>query len=186
MSKYGGYMRTAQGLMSALSGEKPHSSITDWIEVLSSDRYDEASLDGIPELVDSINLQGQQGTTEAARAIRKKLKYGNTHRQIRALVILRALTDNAGHGFKLNWANQQIMERLRDMATDVSFRARCGAVACRPRAGRATGEEEACWPGEGCAPCVCLSDTPTLIPQLGVSERHPITVFAMARTICSH
>jgi hypothetical protein len=84
MSKYGGYMRTAQGLMSALSGEKPHSSITDWIEVLSSDRYDEASLDGIPELVDSINLQGQQGTTEAARAIRKKLKYGNTHRQIRS------------------------------------------------------------------------------------------------------
>ncbi|TXT04425.1 uncharacterized protein COLE_07244 [Cutaneotrichosporon oleaginosum] len=118
MSKYGGYMRTAQGLMSALSGEKPHSSITDWIEVLSSDRYDEGSLDGIPELVDSVNLQGPQGTTEAARAIRKKLKYGNTHRQVRALVILRALTENAGPGFKLNWANQQIMERLRDMATD--------------------------------------------------------------------
>lgn len=120
MSKYGGYMRTAQGLMSAISGEKPHSSITDWIEVLSSDRYDEGSLDGIPELVDSINIQGPQGTTEASRAIRKKLKYGNTHRQIRALVILRALTENAGHGFKLNWPNQQIMERLRDMATDVS------------------------------------------------------------------
>lgn len=118
MSKYSGYMRTAQGFMSALSGEKPHSSITDWIEVLSSDRYDDFSLDGIPELVDSINLQGPQGTAEAARAIRKKLKYGNTHRQIRALVILRALTENAGHGFKLNWADNQIMERLRDMATD--------------------------------------------------------------------
>ncbi|BEJ17938.1 hypothetical protein CspHIS471_0702150 [Cutaneotrichosporon sp. HIS471] len=118
MSKYGGYMRSAQGIMSALSGEKPHSSITDWIEVLSSDRYEDFSLDGIPELVDSVNLQGSQGTTEAARAIRKKLKYGNTHRQIRALVILRALTENAGHTFKLNWADHQIMERLRDMAAD--------------------------------------------------------------------
>lgn len=124
-------MRGAQAMMSAFSGEKPHSSITDWIEVLSSDRYEEGSLDGIPELVDSVNLQGGQGTTEAARAIRKKLKYGNVHRQIRALVILHALTENAGSGFKLNWANAQLMERLRDMATDVSER---GWPAVRGRA----------------------------------------------------
>lgn len=121
MSKYGGYLRNAQSIMNSLSGEKPHSSITDWIEVLSSDRYEEGSLDGIPELVDSVNLQGPQGTAEAARAVRKKLKYGNVHRQIRALVILRALTENAGHGFKLNWADERLMERLRDMAQDVSI-----------------------------------------------------------------
>ncbi|OCF61240.1 hypothetical protein L486_00886 [Kwoniella mangroviensis CBS 10435] len=118
MSQAGGYFKTAISLLSHLEEGKPHSSITDWVEVLSSDRYDELSLDGIPELVESINIQGYQGTTEAARAIRKKLKYGNVHRQLRALVILRALTENAGKGFQLGWANSQLMERLREMAND--------------------------------------------------------------------
>ncbi|KIR53498.1 hypothetical protein I315_04091 [Cryptococcus gattii Ru294] len=118
MSKAGSYFKTAMSLVTALEEGKPHSSVTDWIEVLSSDRYEELSLDGISELVDSVNILGPQGTTEASRAIRKKLKYGNVHRQIRALVILRALTENAGKGFQLNWANDQLMERLRLMATD--------------------------------------------------------------------
>ncbi|KAK8853196.1 hypothetical protein IAR55_003898 [Kwoniella newhampshirensis] len=118
MSNAGGYIRTAKAILSHLEEGKPHSSITDWVEVLSSDRYDELSLDGIPELVESVNLQGYQGTTEAARAIRKKLKYGNVHRQLRALVILRALTENAGKGFQLGWANQQLMDRLKEMAHD--------------------------------------------------------------------
>ena len=120
MSRAGNYFKTAQAIVNQLAGEKPHSSITDWVEVLSSDRYATTSLDGIPELVESVNILGPQGTTEASRAIRKKLKYGNSHRQIRALVILRALTENCGHGFKLNWANEQLMERLKIMATDVS------------------------------------------------------------------
>jgi hypothetical protein len=53
--------------------------------------------------------------------LRKKLKYGNVHRQLRALVILRALTDNAGKGFKLNWADERLMARLKEMAADVSL-----------------------------------------------------------------
>ncbi|WWC71991.1 uncharacterized protein I206_105950 [Kwoniella pini CBS 10737] len=118
MSNAGGYFKTAKALLSHLEEGKPHSSITDWVEVLSSDRYDELSLDGIPELVESINIQGYQGTTEGTRAIRKKLKYGNVHRQLRALVILRALTENAGKGFQLGWANQQLMDRLKEMAND--------------------------------------------------------------------
>ncbi|WVW86142.1 hypothetical protein I302_108183 [Kwoniella bestiolae CBS 10118] len=118
MSQAGGYFKSAIAILSHLEEGKPHSSITDWVEVLSSDRYDELSLDGIPELVESINIQGYQGTTEATRAIRKKLKYGNVHRQLRALVILRALTENAGKGFQLGWANSQLMERLREMAND--------------------------------------------------------------------
>ena len=56
---------------------------------------------------------------EAARAIRKKLKYGNVHRQLRAFVILRALTENAGKGFQLNWADAPLMERLKEMCSDV-------------------------------------------------------------------
>jgi len=118
MSNWGGYIKTGVGLFNSLEEGKPHSSVTDWIEVLSSDRYEELSLDGIPELVESINLQGAQGTTEGARAIRKKLKYGNVHRQLRALVILRALTENAGRGFQVNWANPEILNRLKEMAND--------------------------------------------------------------------
>ncbi|ORX40626.1 hypothetical protein BD324DRAFT_611568 [Kockovaella imperatae] len=118
MSNAGGYIKSGIKLFDALNEGKPHSSITDWVEVLTSDRYEELSLDGVPELVESINIQGASGTTEGARAIRKKLKYGNVHRQLRALVILRALTENAGKGFKLNWANPEIVTRLKDMAQD--------------------------------------------------------------------
>jgi hypothetical protein len=150
MSRAGTYFRTGKAFVDKLSGEKPHSSISDWVEVLSSDRYDELSLDGIPELVDSINLQGSVGTTEASRAIRKKLKYGNVHRQIRALVILRALTDNAGKGFQLNWANAQLVERLQAMATDVSgasgSRAGVEAIVATKHWGGGTEEERAYLP----------------------------------------
>ena len=120
MSHAGTYLKKGIAIFNALEEGKPHSSITDWIEVLSSDRYEELSLDGIPELVESVNIQGHVGTTEAARAVRKKLKYGNVHRQIRALVILRALTENANHGFQVNWANAELVSRLKDMAQDVS------------------------------------------------------------------
>ena len=63
MSHAGQYIKTATKFFNALEEGKPHSSITDWIEVLSSDRYDELSLDGIPELVESVNIQGHVGTT---------------------------------------------------------------------------------------------------------------------------
>lgn len=63
MSKAGSYFKTAMSLVTALEEGKPHSSVTDWIEVLSSDRYEELSLDGISELVDSVNILGPQGTT---------------------------------------------------------------------------------------------------------------------------
>lgn len=63
MSKAGNYLKTAISMVTSLEEGKPHSSITDWIEVLSSDRYEELSLDGISELVESVNILGSQGTT---------------------------------------------------------------------------------------------------------------------------
>jgi len=63
MSSAGFYIKKGISIFNALEEGKPHSSITDWVEVLSSDRYDELSLDGIPELVESINIQGHVGTT---------------------------------------------------------------------------------------------------------------------------
>lgn len=43
-------------------GEKPRSSISALIDILCTERYDEDSLDGIAEIVDSINLQPTTGS----------------------------------------------------------------------------------------------------------------------------
>ncbi|EJU00017.1 hypothetical protein DACRYDRAFT_23555 [Dacryopinax primogenitus] len=117
-------MTTIEGLkwaahaVQGFSAEKPHSSVTDWIEILSSEKYSIDDLDGIPELVESVNIQGMEGTTEAARAIRKKLKYGNIHRQLRALTILKALVENCGPRFRTGFANAQFCDRIKLMAAD--------------------------------------------------------------------
>jgi hypothetical protein len=62
MSHAGQSIKKALAVVAMLDAEKPHTSITDWIEVLTSDRYEELSLDGIPELVESVNIQGHGGT----------------------------------------------------------------------------------------------------------------------------
>ncbi|QRV83067.1 VHS domain protein [Ceratobasidium sp. AG-Ba] len=80
-----------------------------WIEILSRDH--------IPELVESVNLQAG-GPTEASRAIRKKLKYGDVHRQLRALTILKALVENCGPKFQASFANDQLVDRIKLMSQD--------------------------------------------------------------------
>ena len=69
MSQAGKYIHHAKSIFASLEEGKPHSSITDWVEVLSSDKYDELSLDGIPELVESINIQGSSGTAVSVQAL---------------------------------------------------------------------------------------------------------------------
>ncbi|KAJ7786545.1 hypothetical protein B0H16DRAFT_1294617 [Mycena metata] len=105
---------------SAFKTEKPHSSITDWVDILTADSVADEAYDGIPELVDSINLQGA-GPTEASRAIRKKLKHGRPHQQYRALVILKALVENCGHKFRVpTFADGQLTDTLKNLANDPS------------------------------------------------------------------
>lgn len=82
------------------------------IENLTAETYEEEDLSGIPDLVEVVGLQAS-GPTEAARAIRKKLKYGNVHRQIRALVILDGLIQNAGPRFQRGFVDEMLLERLR-------------------------------------------------------------------------
>lgn len=108
MSKYSQRFREAKAIIATLEGEKAHSSITDWVEILTSERYTEDSLDGVTELMESIRLQGYEGVTESSRAIRKKLKYGNVHRQIRALTVsldglVRRAASNAVEFFRFFW-----------------------------------------------------------------------------------
>jgi hypothetical protein len=98
------------------SKSKPYSAVTVSVERLTSESYEEEDLSGIPDLVEVIKLQAS-GPSEAARAIRKKLKYGNVHRQIRALVLLDGLIQNAGSRFQRCFADEALLERLRVCGT---------------------------------------------------------------------
>ncbi|KAJ6781168.1 hypothetical protein PWT90_10939 [Aphanocladium album] len=91
---------------------KPYSAVTVTIENLTAEDFAEDDLSGIVELIEAIKLQAS-GPTEAARAIRKKLKYGNVHRQVRALVLLDGLIQNAGPRFQRTFADEPLLERLR-------------------------------------------------------------------------
>ncbi|CAN8098516.1 unnamed protein product [Discula destructiva] len=98
------------------SQKKPYSAVTVTVERLTSEAYEEDDLSGIPDLVEVIKLQAS-GPTEAARAIRKKLKYGSAHRQLRALVLLDGLIQNAGSRFQRTFADEMLLERLRVCGT---------------------------------------------------------------------
>lgn len=98
--------------------KKPYSSISVYVEQLTSESYDEDDLACIPDLIEVIKLQSS-GPTEAARALRKKLKYGSVHRQLRALTILDGLIQNAGSRFQRSiFRDEPLLERLRIAATD--------------------------------------------------------------------
>lgn len=99
------------------SSKKPYSAITVQIDRLTSEQYEADDLSGIVDLIEVIRLQAG-GPTEAARAIRKKLKYGTVHKQLRALTVLDGLIENAGPRFQRAFADEPLLERLRVAATD--------------------------------------------------------------------
>ncbi|KAF2641073.1 hypothetical protein P280DRAFT_468742 [Massarina eburnea CBS 473.64] len=97
--------------------KKPYSAVTVQIDRLTSEQYEEDDVSGLIDLIEVIRIQ-QSGPTEAARALRKKLKYGNAHRQLRALVLLDGLIQNAGARFQKSFADEPLLERLRLLAKD--------------------------------------------------------------------
>ncbi|KAH7020623.1 hypothetical protein B0J12DRAFT_714578 [Macrophomina phaseolina] len=111
--------------------KKPYSAVTVQIDRLTSEQYDENDVAGIVDLVEVIRIQ-ESGPTEAARAIRKKLKYGSVHRQLRALTILDGLIQNAGPRFQRAFADEPLLERLRILArddmVDPDVRAKCNVL----------------------------------------------------------
>ncbi|KAI0112408.1 hypothetical protein GGR51DRAFT_546995 [Nemania sp. FL0031] len=113
------------------SQKKPYSAVTVTVERLTSETFDEDDLSGIPDLVEVIKLQAS-GPAEAARALRKKLKYGNVHRQIRALVLLDGLIQNAGPRFQRTFIDEPLLERLRVCGTsdlsDPDVRKKCSEL----------------------------------------------------------
>jgi LAS seventeen-binding protein 5 len=105
--------------------------VTVAIERLTSEQFEEDDFSGIPDLVEVIKLQAS-GPTEAARAIRKKLKYGNVHRQLRALTLLDGLIQNAGPRFQRGFVDEPLLERLRVCGTsdlsDPEVRKKCSEL----------------------------------------------------------
>jgi len=67
--------------------------------------------------VDAITLQAS-GPAEAARALRKKLKHGQSHQQYRALIILGALVENAGPRFHAAFSDDQIVDAFKQLSYD--------------------------------------------------------------------
>lgn len=109
------------------------------VEVLTGEQYEIEDSSGIVDLIEAIRIQST-GPMEASRALRKKLlvinpnpkttnrditisnthssKYGNVHRQLRALTILDFLIQNTGSRFLREFADEPLLERLRIAATD--------------------------------------------------------------------
>lgn len=111
------HVKKIQKLISeSIRQKKPYSAVTVAVETLTSEQYEEDDLSGIPDLVEAIKLQAT-GPAEAARSIRKKLKYGNVHRQLRALTLLDGLIQNAGSRFQRTFADEMLLERLRVCGT---------------------------------------------------------------------
>ncbi|CAO1633783.1 unnamed protein product [Parajaminaea phylloscopi] len=101
----------------ALSGAKPFSSISVWFDRLTANSYKEDDYEGIPELVESINLQAS-GPAEASRCARKKLKYGSVHGQKRAITILGALVENCGPRFQSTFADERLVNQIKLTSAD--------------------------------------------------------------------
>ncbi|KAL8870505.1 MAG: hypothetical protein Q9174_003464, partial [Haloplaca sp. 1 TL-2023] len=97
--------------------KKPYTAVTVQIDRLTGEQYDGDDMAGIVDLIEVVRLQSG-GPTEAARAIRKKLKYGSVHKQLRALTVLDGLIENAGPRFQRAFADEPLLERLRVAATD--------------------------------------------------------------------
>ncbi|KAI1788797.1 seryl-tRNA synthetase [Ganoderma leucocontextum] len=102
---------------SAFLNEKPRSSTTEWVEILTSSTYDAEAYDGIPEIVESIDIQAT-GPAEAARAIRKKIKHGDPHAQYRALHILKALIENGGPKIQSSFNDHMLLDAIKHLAAD--------------------------------------------------------------------
>ncbi|OLL26899.1 Protein lsb5 [Neolecta irregularis DAH-3] len=80
---------------------------------LAGDNYSEDDLSDIFELSEVVFLQ-DSGPREAARALRKRLKHGNLHNQLRALTVMQ----NGDRRFQQQFADESLIERLRIIISD--------------------------------------------------------------------
>ncbi|KIV80552.1 hypothetical protein PV11_08045 [Exophiala sideris] len=111
------------------ASKKPFSAISVHVETYTSETYEEDDLAGVPDLLEVVKLQNT-GPQEVARALRKKLKYGSVHRQLRALTLLDGLLQNGGTRIqRALLSDGPLLERLRiaaaDPTSDPDVRSKC-------------------------------------------------------------
>ncbi|KIK30316.1 hypothetical protein PISMIDRAFT_645028 [Pisolithus microcarpus 441] len=93
------------------------SSITQLVNLLTGQDHAKESYDDLPELASSISLQSK-GPAEASRALRKKIKHGNSHQKYRALFILDVLMANGDQAFRTKCMDHQLVDALKQLASD--------------------------------------------------------------------
>ncbi|KAK0539025.1 hypothetical protein OC834_000183 [Tilletia horrida] len=107
-----------KSVQEVLGTQKPHSSVSDHIDRLCGESYQDEEYGELPELVTAIKLQPATGTAEASRSIRKKLKYGSVHAQKRAIFVLGALVANCGTRFQQTFADERLVHTIKLTSSD--------------------------------------------------------------------
>lgn len=96
--------------------DHPHTAITERINSIVRDVELTPEIE-IPELLGLIKLQ-YYGPTEAARAMRKKLKYGSPLEKNRSLELLNLIVVNGGPKMAELYNDRKLLEQLKTMAID--------------------------------------------------------------------
>ncbi|CAG8543941.1 1963_t:CDS:10 [Acaulospora morrowiae] len=91
------------------------TAVTEWIERMTSDQYQEEDLSDMFQLCEAVTLQ-ETGPKEASKALRRVFKYGNTHSHLRGLTVLQTLVENCGENFQAQINSQKFVDRLRILA----------------------------------------------------------------------
>ncbi|KAH3674861.1 hypothetical protein WICMUC_003064 [Wickerhamomyces mucosus] len=98
--------------------DHPHTAITEKVnQIIETDVEPEIEL---PELLSLIKLN-YSGAIEAARATRKKLKYGSLKQQLKSIDLLNVIVFNGGKYVTEIYNDRKLLERLRESATDVQI-----------------------------------------------------------------
>ncbi|EOR01777.1 Protein lsb5 [Wallemia ichthyophaga EXF-994] len=108
-----------KSLRKVLNGEKETSSVTRLIEIYCSKEYEESSIDGVFDIVESMQLMKRTGQVEASRAMRKQLKHGTNHQHIRALTIFHGCVSNGVSSG--DFPDSELEARFRLIASDPNY-----------------------------------------------------------------
>lgn len=107
--------------MGLFSGDKPYSAVTAIINKIienHSGELDDGTMElELPELLESIQMQSS-GATEAARAIRKKLKYGSDKEKLNALQVFELLVANGGKRLSAMHNDSRLLDRFKMLVMD--------------------------------------------------------------------
>lgn len=99
--------------------DHPHTAITDTINNIITSPHLDPEIE-LPSLLNLIKLQ-YSGPTEAARAMRKKLKYGTVKEELKSLDLLNCIVCNGGKDMTEIYNDRKLLQQLRDMSVNTQL-----------------------------------------------------------------